>query len=230
MSSPGGRTVAGMVLVIIVAFAVGAVGLLILTITAADRIDKRVEVIANETTAIDRDTEAVVLARRTAALARRIRAETAPLSRQLDVVVAETDSISRRALSVRQSAASIRGRAATIAAAVNQINSNASSIRRTVGSIEGRTGGIAASLEAVRGRARSIDTGVARTNRGADRAIGLVRLTELDTSEALAQLGPGHGPRYPAAGTIHGHAHTIDCRVHALLAPAEPQPAYCREP
>jgi methyl-accepting chemotaxis protein len=219
-----GRFFGGVALVIVLAFALGAVALLISTLLAAEGIDEQVDSIRHSTAAIDEDTDAVRIAARTGELAERIYEEARPLDGELEEVVGSSDRIARRARGIRQSADSIDMRVRSIAGHVVGIHASAGSINATAGSIAGRTVGIRGTLGGVLPTTRSIDAGVARTNRKARAGMQEVRRIQLELARTLAEIGLEAGHPYPQDATILGHAHSVDCQLHRLLRPGQPAP------
>lgn len=179
-------TLQGTVLVVVIAWALGAVLMLTSTIVSANQIDRRVDVITSEVKGIDADTDAVELAGSVAETAEGIDAAAAPLSGQLDEVIAATEGINA-------SAASILETAGSIGATVDSIRSTVGSINSTVDDIHANVGGILPVTQ-------SIDAGVEAINHRADRIIAAVRAIKADTGNTLAQVLE-----------IHTHANSINC-------------------
>lgn len=189
MTIPGtGRDsgVAAVALVVVIAWALTAVLLLTQTLVAARQIDERVDVIRSEVGSVDLDLDDVALLEDTTRVADDIRDAAAPLSGQLDAVIAAAQSIDRRV-------ASIEGTANAINRTVNDIGGSARSINSHVRAI-------LASLQGVLDAARSIDSGVEGINRRADTVIELVRWIRSDVGNVLGQVLD-----------VHRHANSIDC-------------------
>lgn len=243
---------AGFMLVIVVAWALTAVVLLSATLLSSDHIDEEVAIITERTQEVDVDLEAVRLAQRTNEIVEAIYAEAEPLDERLLEVVRVTGSIDRTARSILATVLSINRTAEAIAAEVDSIEdtvetiagnvasiettadvllavvesieATAASIEATAASVDRDTTSIEATLRRVLRETRSIDPGVAGINRRAGRVIGLVRPLQNDLSLTKDQIGPGLG-NFPEEATIHGHAHSIDCRLTGLLI--FDAPPYC---
>lgn len=186
---------AGIVLVVVIGWALAAVFMLSRTIVAAQQIDRRVGVITGELNPIDENLDAVELAQGTAGIAREIADAAAPLDGQLDDIVGSVGSIDASAQEIR--------------ATVGSIGDSVTSIDGSVAGIDDSVGGIRSSFSSLLGVVRSIDSRVAGINRRADSVVTLVGAIRQDTTNILAELGPGHGT--PADARIHGHANSIDC-------------------
>lgn len=171
----------GIVLVVVIVWALAAVMMLTGTITNAREIDKTLPLITSQTSPIDKDLDSIALAGRTVRLTERIDRAAKPLTGQADQILREARSINRRvvpilgnALSINQTARainanvrSIHSRVSAISAsvisinnAVDTIHSRVLTINRTVRQIEG-------TVFAINGRVRSIFSivgGVGATN------------------------------------------------------------------
>lgn len=203
---------AGIVLVLVVAWALAAVFMLTRTLVAAQQIDNRVDFITHVVTPIDNDLDGVKLLEQTNQAAGEILQAADPLSGQLAQVQvsakgidANVREILNTAGSINQTAKAINPNVHSIEDTVLAINDNVTSIHRDVTDIEARGHPTLATV-------RSIDVGVAGINRRADVVIGLVRAINVDTDSILRQVGVGH------PDSIHGHANSIDCSVVVTTA------------
>ena len=168
---------AGKILVGVVAWALGAVLLLSVTLVNAQQIDTRVDRITHTVTPIDHNLDSVKLAAETNRIAGEILAAAKPLSGQADQIVQATASIDGTAKSIGTTvgqigdevkgidghARSINANVVDINKTVKEINGTAKTIGTTVNSISGNVGsiggtvnGIRDSLAAVLGTAGSI--------------------------------------------------------------------------
>ena len=235
-------------LVVVVIWALGAVGLLTGTLINAEGIDQQVGVITRRVSRIDRDVEAVRLAARTDRLARRIFAQARPLAGELGTVVDHTSSIDRRASSILGHAQRITGEVLGIHGTVGRLLATVDSIHAHVGSIHGTVGALGGEVRSIDSRAHSIrrhvgsiragaasihrrfagilrvadriDSGVRAINLRALTAIAVVRPIFANLTSVLAQLGPpGREHGTSRDATIGGHVHSVDCRLNAGTPP-----------
>ena len=170
----GGRGLGGVVLVLVIAWALAAVLLLTGTLLAANQIDARVASIDTSVNGANQDLDAVRLAARTGRVAGRIRESAAPLSGQFTQIMASVGSIDRSAGSIFDTAGAINRNADSINANVRSIGGRVGSIDRSAGSINGRVrsirsnaGSINARVGAIRSNALSIERRVGGINRSA---------------------------------------------------------------
>lgn len=174
----GQRGLAGLILVVVIAWALAAVLMLTGTLVAAHTIRRQVVVISGVTSKIDRNLRAVTLAGTTATIASRIYRRATPLSGQLARVVVEANqinttagsilrhagSINNRALSINTNARAINANARAINANARAINANVHLIASNVGSIDTRVGSINARVGSINARATSIGARVGKIN------------------------------------------------------------------
>ena len=149
----------GLVLVIVIFWALAAVLMLTGTLINAREIDETVDVINSQVAAsdgIDEDLDNVKLAAETNRLAARIRRRAAPLTGQADQVIRSASSIDRKVDSILSTAQSINDTAGSINSTVRSIGGNVSSIGSTVVSIHGTVNGIGAAVFAINRTARTI--------------------------------------------------------------------------
>jgi len=167
----GQRGLAGLILVVVIAWALAAVLMLTGTLVAAHTIRRQVVVISHVTSKIDRNLRAVTLAGTTATIASRIYRRATPLSGQLARVVVEANQINTTAGSILRHAGSINNRALAINTNARAINANARAINANVhliagnvGSIDTRVGSINARVGSINARATSIGARVGGIN------------------------------------------------------------------
>ena len=149
----------GLVLVILIFWALAAVLMLTGTLINAREIDETVDVINQEVAAsdgIDQDLDNVKLAAETNRLAARIRRRAAPLTGQADQVLRAATSIDRKVDSILSTAQSINETAGSINTTVRSIGGNVDSIGATVVSIHGTVNGIGADVFSIGRTASSI--------------------------------------------------------------------------
>lgn len=214
-----GRAFAGVMLVVVAAFAAGAVALLTITLVQADQITENADQVAKRISNANRDLEAVRLADRTSKIAAQIADELQPLDGQLGEVVRSTRSIDRTVRSIASTAVTIRDRAGVLQRLVTSVNSDVDDVQVRVAAILGNAQSINGRFGRVLATARSIDPGVAGININAEGVIAQARPVERDLRRVARQIGPGHGQLLDQ--TINGHVHDIDCSV--LLRPE----SYC---
>lgn len=227
----GDAGLASTALVIVIAWALGAVLMLTGTLVAAQQIDEQVAVITTNVSEIDDDLDAIRLTQRTNEVAADILAAAEPLDDQLGEVVASVEGIDRHVVSILDHAGSINETAGSINETVGSINANARSINATVD-------GINANFAAILETARSINCGgigrggiqtlaqqreicgtqgVPGINNRADVVIATAQAIRRDTTDILGHVtidganAEQHGG--PADARIHGHANSIDCQV-----------------
>jgi methyl-accepting chemotaxis protein len=192
---------AGIALVIVIAWALAAVMMLTGTLIAAQQIDDRVATILGEVSPIDDDLDSVKLAQETDRIAKDILTAAEPLSGQLDQVIEAAGSIDQSVTTILESAEEINATAKDINGSVKGIGSDVSEIGSSVGTID-------SNLRAVLQEVRTIEPGVAAINVKAAQAIALVRGITNDLDRVLALI-KGHGR--PGNSNLHGHANSIDC-------------------
>lgn len=194
----GEQGLAGASLVIVIAWALAAVMMLTGTLVAAQAIDETVFGLTNTLTEIDEDTASVELAAETNRIATDINSAAAPLSGQLDEVIASAQSID-------DTVPQILGTAGEINETAKSINSTVLGIGTTADDIGATVNGIHGNLSAILPVTQVINQGVKDINARADVIIGLVNGIKSDTGNILAQVGRKN------ENGIHGHANSIDC-------------------
>lgn len=179
-------SVQGLTLVIVVAWALAAVFMLTQTTVAASQIDRRVETIVTEVSAIDEDTSALTVTESINEKAAGILAAAKPLDGQLDTIIGVVGSIDASAVSILDTAEAIGG--------------NVDSIRSTAGSINGTVDSIHGNFVALAPVVDSIQQGVVAINGRADKIIAIARGIRSDSGNVLARVND-----------IDKHAESIDC-------------------
>ena len=149
----------GLLLVVVIFWALAAVLMLTGTLINAREIDDTVEVINDQvssTDGIDKDLDSVKELVRTRQTVADIRDAADPLTGQADQIITAAGAINRSAKSILDTAGSINGTAKSINATVRDINSSVNSIGSSVVSIHGRVNSIGASVLSINSLARSI--------------------------------------------------------------------------
>lgn len=165
----------GLLLVIVIFWALAAVLMLTGTLINAREIDETVDVINSQVAAsdgIDQDLDNVKLAAETNRIAARIRRRAAPLTGQADQVIRAASSIDRKVDSILSTAQSINETAGSINTTVRSIGGNVQSIGGTVVSIHGLVQGIGSDVFTINRTARSI---LAKVGGADDRTGGTIR-------------------------------------------------------
>jgi len=142
----------GLLLVIVIFWALAAVLMLTGTLINAREIDETVDVINEEVAAsdgIDEDLDNVKLAAETNRLTIRIRRRAQPLTGQADQIIRSARSIDGKVDSILGTARSINDTADSINGTVRSIGSNVQSIGGTVVSIHGLVQGIGSDVFAI---------------------------------------------------------------------------------
>jgi hypothetical protein len=157
----------GLILVILIFWALAAVLMLTGTLINAREIDETVDVINQQVAAsdgIDEDLDNVKLAAETNRLTIRIRRRAAPLTGQADQVIRAARSIDGKVDSILSTAGSINDTANSINGTVRSIGGNVDSINSTVVSIHGLVQGIGSDVFAINRTGRSIFAAVGPTD------------------------------------------------------------------
>lgn len=164
-----GGGLAGVCLVIVIAWALAAVLMLTGTLTNARQINRRVVLINHQVAPIDVNLASVKLARRTGALTTRILHAARPLTGQLAQVVTAADAINgnvtsilNRAHSINDVVTSINANAHSINSVVHAIGGNVTSIGSSVQSISASVGSIGADVSSIHQRVSTVAGAVGR--------------------------------------------------------------------
>ncbi|HEV2127367.1 MAG TPA: hypothetical protein VGR22_01980, partial [Thermomicrobiales bacterium] len=164
----------GIVLVVVIVWALAAVLMLTGTLINAREIDRAVPIINSSVLPIDEDLDNVKLAEETARLTEKIRDAAAPLSDQADRIIAEAGKIDRNAASILVTARSINDTAKAINSNALSINDTVSTINSNVVSINGLVDSIGASVFSIGSRVSTVGTNVASINRRVGTVLGAV--------------------------------------------------------
>lgn len=184
--------ITGLVLVLVIAWALLAVLMLTGILISARSIDDDVAVITGEVSEIDDDLDSVALAEETSRIAADIETAAAPLSAQLDEVHAAT-------LTIDESVATIHGAVGDIDASVNSITASAESIDSSVQSIHGSLSGTDSAVVSIR-------DGIMRASGQANTVVDIANRIDRDTSAVHGQTTE-----------IVQHAESINCGVLVSL-------------
>ena len=170
----------GILLVVIIAWALAAVLMLTGTLVNAREIDKVLPLINNQVSPIDKDLDNVKLAAETARITVRIRKAATPLVGQTDRIIAEAQNIDKTAESIlgtatainqnagaiNETAGAINGNVRAINGRVSTINGNVVSINDTVNSIQANALSINDTVDSIDGSVTSINARVGSIFRG----------------------------------------------------------------
>ena len=157
----------GIVLVLVIVWALAAVLMLTGTLINAREIDDTLPLINNQVGPIDRNLDNIKLAAETARISGEIRKSAAPLSDQAGRIIVQATNIDRNAAAIletataiNQTAKSINGTVGSINGKVRAINGNAVSINDTVGSILGKALTVNRTVDSIDARVTSINATV----------------------------------------------------------------------
>lgn len=154
----------GIVLVVVIVWALAAVLMLTGTLVNAREIDRTLPLIKAQVLPIDEDLDNVKLAEETARLTAQIRDAAAPLSDQADRIIREAGQIDRNAASILVTARAINETATTINGNVLAINDTVSAINGNVVSINGTVNSIGGNVSSINSRVGSVGADVASIN------------------------------------------------------------------
>ena len=206
------RGLAGIVLVIVIAWALAAVLMLIGTLTNARQIDDRVKIINSQVTPIDRDLDNVKLLNQTERIAEGIRRAATPLTGQLDQVISAAASINKSAGSILRTARTINGTAKTINGTVTSIHGtvldigrNVSSIHASIGSVFGHVRSINSLVHSINANARSINGSVRSIHGRAGGILATARaIDNADSTGGVAGINRRAADGIGVVGAIKG--------------------------
>lgn len=159
-----GSGLAGVVLVIVIAWALAAVLMLTGTLTNARQINRRVKLVNAQVGPIDNNLASVKLAGRTGRIAKKIDLAAEPLSGELNQVITTAGSINTKVGSILSKAQSINGVVTAINTTANAINANANAINATAHSINATVHSINANALSINATAHSINSNVHSIN------------------------------------------------------------------
>ena len=161
----------GLVLVILIFWALAAVLMLTGTLINAREIDDTVDVINTQVSPIDEELNNVKVLEETTRSTTKILAAAEPLSGQADQIIGAAGRIDKNAKSIlgtagsiNKTAKSINGTAKSINGTVKSINGTVNSIGSTVVSINGTVNSIGSRVSSINGLAGSILTSVGPSN------------------------------------------------------------------
>lgn len=236
-----GPGLAGIILIIVIAWALAAVVMLTGTLVNARQIDHRVTEVNRQVDPIEGHTAFIKLAATTAAVTTQIRQAAQPLSGELAQVVAAATQINGRVTSILSRAQSINGAVTSINASAHSINTSVQSINTNVQSISGHVasvgsdvasihsrvgtvatavGPVGATDSSINGDVSGIDSRLARTLSTAHSIrTGVIGINNRAQTviDLVALLKADFDPILAAVGTvlgtptILGHANSIDC-------------------
>lgn len=152
----------GVMLVIIVIWALAAVLMLTSTLGAANRIEQHVDSINSDVGPIDAELDTVPVLVEVSQTAAQIREAAAPLSGQLANVVEDVGSIDASAKTILTSASTINGAVKTINTSANEINGSVQEIGSTLNAIESSANEINGSVDSINGSFVGINNSVQR--------------------------------------------------------------------
>ncbi len=205
-----GGGLAGVVLVIVIAWALAAVLMLTGTLTNARQINHRVVLVNRQVDPIDKNVAFVKLARRTGQIAARINLAARPLAGELTQVIGaagrignKVGSILTTAHSINRVVHSINGVVTSINGNARLINGNAHSINGVVHGINGNVNGINASVQSIGASAASIGASVGSIHARVARVAGVV------------------GPVGATNGSINANVTRIRGRLGGILSTAQ---------
>jgi len=159
-----GSGLAGVVLVIVIAWALAAVLMLTGTLTNARQINRRVKLVNAQVGPIDNNLASVKLAGRTGRIAKKIDLAAEPLSGELNQVITTAGSINTKVGSILSKAQSINGVVTAINTTANAINANANAINAKAHSINATVHSINANALSINATAHSINSNVHSIN------------------------------------------------------------------
>lgn len=178
----------GLMLVIIVFWALSAVLMLTSTAASADRIDSRVKTIVGDVGPIDQELDTVPILTDISNTAEEIRAAAAPLTGQIATVVDDVETIDASAKNILASATQINGWVKTINTSAKEINGSVHSIAGALNTIEGNANSINGYVHSIDGAFTSvvnnvldIKTRIVRASNQVDVLIGQIQGIKADT-------------------------------------------------
>ncbi len=150
----------GIVLVLVIAWALAAVLMLTATLINAREIDDVIPIINNQVSPINKDLDSVKLAAETAKISERIDRVARPLVGHTDRIIVAAKSIDQNAAAILATAQSINKNAREINGTVRSINGRVRLIGGNVVSINDTVSSIEENALAINGKADSIDSSV----------------------------------------------------------------------
>jgi len=219
-----GSGLAGVVLVIVIAWALAAVLMLTGTLTNARQINRRVKLVNAQVGPIDNNLASVKLAGRTGRIAKKIDLAAEPLSGELNQVITTAGSINTKVGSILSKAQSINGVVTAINTTANAINANANAINATAHSINATAHSINANALSINATAHSINSNVHSINSHVQAIGGSVASIGGNVASIRARVVAIQGVVGPARATdrsINANANRIDGNLGKILTTAD---------
>jgi len=219
-----GSGLAGVVLVIVIAWALAAVLMLTGTLTNARQINRRVKLVNAQVGPIDNNLASVKLAGRTGRIAKKIDLAAEPLSGELNQVITTAGSINTKVGSILSKAQSINGVVTAINTTANAINANANAINATAHSINATVHSINANALSINATAHSINSNVHSINSHVQAIGGSVASIGGNVASIRARVVAIQGVVGPARATdrsINANANRIDGNLGKILTTAD---------
>ncbi len=218
-----GSGLAGVVLVIVIAWALAAVLMLTGTLTNARQINRRVKLVNAQVGPIDNNLASVKLAGRTGRIAKKIDLAAEPLSGELNQVITTAGSINTKVGSILSKAQSINGVVTAINTTANAINANANAINATAHSINATVHSINANALSINATAHSINSNVHSINSHVQAIGGSVASIGGNVASIRARVVAIQGVVGPARATdrsINANANRIHNNLGKILTTA----------
>ncbi len=218
-----GSGLAGVVLVIVIAWALAAVLMLTGTLTNARQINRRVKLVNAQVGPIDNNLASVKLAGRTGRIAKKIDLAAEPLSGELNQVITTAGSINTKVGSILSKAQSINGVVTAINTTAKAINANANAINATVHSINATVHSINANALSINATAHSINSNVHSINSHVQAIGGSVASIGGSVASIRARVVAIQGVVGPARATdrsINANANRIYGNLGKILTTA----------
>lgn len=218
-----GSGLAGVVLVIVIAWALAAVLMLTGTLTNARQINRRVKLVNAQVGPIDNNLASVKLAGRTGRIAKKIDLAAEPLSGELNQVITTAGSINTKVGSILSKAQSINGVVTAINTTANAINANANAINATAHSINATVHSINANALSINATAHSINSNVHSINSHVQAIGGSVASIGGNVASIHARVVAIQGVVGPARATdrsINANANRIHNNLGKILTTA----------
>ena len=218
-----GSGLAGVVLVIVIAWALAAVLMLTGTLTNARQINRRVKLVNAQVGPIDNNLASVKLAGRTGRIAKKIDLAAEPLSGELNQVITTAGSINTKVGSILSKAQSINGVVTAINTTANAINANANAINAKAHSINATVHSINANALSINATAHSINSNVHSINSHVQAIGGSVASIGGNVASIRARVVAIQGVVGPARATdrsINANANRIHNNLGKILTTA----------
>lgn len=208
-----GSGLAGVILVIVIAWALAAVLMLTGTLTNARQINKRVKLVNAQVNPINKNLAFVALAARTGRISARIRVAAQHLSGEAAQILTvaghietKAGSILAKAGSINNVVTSINGNAHAINSTVHAIGSNVSSIGSSVSSISGSVSSIGARVASIHSKVGTIES-----------TVGPIGATNGSINANVTRIRDRLGGTLSAAQDIRGGVVDINNRADVII-------------